>query len=144
MLADELDYVVGVDPHRDAHALAVVDPRSGVLVFEASIAATARVTRLAPWPSRIGARLQKRDTAVRVRPVSSKKHVSCRKQKQMTTLEIVEQGTILRATVGSTVHGLHHGGQDDREEMAVFIELPEYPLGPIWRGFVLGRGWSGR
>jgi hypothetical protein len=32
----------------------------------------------------------------------------------MTTLEIVEQGTILRATVGSTVHGLHHGGQDDR------------------------------
>ena len=25
MLADELDYVVGVDTHRDAHALAVVD-----------------------------------------------------------------------------------------------------------------------
>ena len=24
MLADQLDYVVGVDPHRDAHALAVV------------------------------------------------------------------------------------------------------------------------
>jgi hypothetical protein len=32
----------------------------------------------------------------------------------MTTLEIVEQGTILRAAVGSTVHGLHHGGQDDQ------------------------------
>ena len=47
----------------------------------------------------------------------------------MTTLEIVEQGTILRATVGSTVHGLHHGGQDDRDEMAVFIEPPEYLLG---------------
>jgi hypothetical protein len=47
----------------------------------------------------------------------------------MTTLEIVEQGTILRATVGSTVHGLHHGGQDDRDEMAVFVEPPEYLLG---------------
>src|SRR5256885_13340760 len=47
----------------------------------------------------------------------------------MTTLEIVEQGTILRATVGSTVHGLHHGGQDDRDEMAVFVEPPEYRLG---------------
>jgi predicted nucleotidyltransferase len=47
----------------------------------------------------------------------------------MTTLEIVEQGTILRATVGSTAHGLHHGGQDDRDEMAVFIEPPEYLLG---------------
>jgi predicted nucleotidyltransferase len=47
----------------------------------------------------------------------------------MSTLEIVEQGTILRATVGSTVHGLHHGGQDDRDEMAVFVEPPEYVLG---------------
>jgi len=47
----------------------------------------------------------------------------------MTTLEIVEQGTILRATVRSTVHGLHHGGQDDRDEMAVFIEPPEYLIG---------------
>jgi hypothetical protein len=47
----------------------------------------------------------------------------------MTTIEIVERGTILRATVGSTVHGLHHGGQDDRDEMAVFIEPPEYLIG---------------
>jgi len=47
----------------------------------------------------------------------------------MTTFELVAQGTILRATVGSTVHGLHHGGQDDRDEMAVFIEPPEYLLG---------------
>src|ERR671937_399774 len=43
--------------------------------------------------------------------------------------EIVERGTILRATVGSTVHGLHHGGQNDRDEMAVFVEPPEYLLG---------------
>src|ERR671937_1498284 len=47
----------------------------------------------------------------------------------MDSQEIVERGTILRATVGSTVHGLHHGGQDDRDEMAVFIEPPEYLLG---------------
>jgi len=47
----------------------------------------------------------------------------------MTTFELVEHGTILRATVGSTVHGLHHGGQDDRDEMAVFVEPPEYLLG---------------
>ena len=39
MLADELDFVVGVDPHRDSHALAVVEVRSGVVVFEASVAA---------------------------------------------------------------------------------------------------------
>src|SRR6266542_3024975 len=39
MLADELDFVVGVDPHRDAHALAVVEVRSGVVVVEASVAA---------------------------------------------------------------------------------------------------------
>jgi uncharacterized protein len=45
------------------------------------------------------------------------------------TSTIVERGTILRATVGSTVHGLHHGGQDDRDEMAVFVEPPEFLLG---------------
>src|ERR671922_1641924 len=47
----------------------------------------------------------------------------------MDSREIVEHGTILRATVGSTVHGLHHGGQDDRDEMAVFVEPPDYLLG---------------
>jgi hypothetical protein len=47
----------------------------------------------------------------------------------MDAKAIVERGTILRATVGSTVHGLHHGGQDDRDEMAVFIEPPEFLLG---------------
>ena len=36
MLADQLDYIVGVDPHRDAHALAVVDVASGAVVFEAT------------------------------------------------------------------------------------------------------------
>jgi hypothetical protein len=47
----------------------------------------------------------------------------------MDSREIVERGTILRATVGSTVHGLHYGGQDDRDEMAVFVEPPEFLLG---------------
>ena len=39
MLADQLDYIVGVDPHRDSHALAVVDVRSGVVVFESTVIA---------------------------------------------------------------------------------------------------------
>jgi transposase len=39
MLADEVDYVVGVDPHRDSHALAVVHVVSGAVLFEATVAA---------------------------------------------------------------------------------------------------------
>jgi transposase len=39
MLADELDFVVGVDPHRDAHAIAVVEVRTRVVVVESSVAA---------------------------------------------------------------------------------------------------------
>ena len=39
MLADQLDYVVGVDPHRDSHALAVVHVVGGLVVFEATIVA---------------------------------------------------------------------------------------------------------
>ena len=39
MLADELDFVLGVDTHRDSHAVGVVEVRSGVVVFEATIAA---------------------------------------------------------------------------------------------------------
>jgi predicted nucleotidyltransferase len=42
---------------------------------------------------------------------------------------LVEEGTILRGTVGSTLHGLHHGGQDDRDEMAIFLEPPEFLVG---------------
>ena len=40
MLADEVDFVVGVDPHRDSHALAVVHVVSGVVVFEANVVAS--------------------------------------------------------------------------------------------------------
>ena len=35
MLADQLDYVIGVDPHRDVQALAVVEVRTGGVVYEA-------------------------------------------------------------------------------------------------------------
>jgi transposase len=40
MLADQLDYVIGVDPHRDSHTLAVVEVVTGVAVFEATVAAS--------------------------------------------------------------------------------------------------------
>jgi hypothetical protein len=39
MLAGQLDYVVGVDPHRDRQALAIVEAVTGAVVFEATIAA---------------------------------------------------------------------------------------------------------
>ena len=42
MLADQVDYVVGVDPHRDSHALAIVHVLSGAVVFEATIAASSQ------------------------------------------------------------------------------------------------------
>ena len=42
MLADELDFVVGVDPHRDSHAIAIVEVRGGVVVVESSVAADSR------------------------------------------------------------------------------------------------------
>lgn len=41
MLADELDYVIGVDTHRDQHALAVVDARTGAVVAQTTTAAEA-------------------------------------------------------------------------------------------------------
>ena len=39
MFADQLDYIVGVDPHRDSHALAVVQVQSGTVVFESTVMA---------------------------------------------------------------------------------------------------------
>jgi transposase len=39
MLADQLDYVVGVDTHRDAHALAVVAASTGAVVLELEVGA---------------------------------------------------------------------------------------------------------
>jgi len=42
MLADQLDYVVGVDPHRDSHALAVVHVLTGAVVFAATVVASSQ------------------------------------------------------------------------------------------------------
>jgi transposase len=42
MLADELDYVVGVDTHRDEHVLAVVTAPAGVVVASRAIGADGR------------------------------------------------------------------------------------------------------
>ena len=43
--------------------------------------------------------------------------------------EIAEQGTILRAQVGSGVHGTSISGQDDRDEMGICLEPAEYVTG---------------
>jgi hypothetical protein len=42
MLADQVDYVVGVDTHRDEHVLAVVTAPAGAVVAQRSVPATAR------------------------------------------------------------------------------------------------------
>ncbi|WP_017589920.1 nucleotidyltransferase domain-containing protein [Nocardiopsis ganjiahuensis] len=42
---------------------------------------------------------------------------------------IAEQGTVLRCQVGSGVHGLSLDGQNDRDEMGVCVEPPEYVIG---------------
>jgi len=42
MLADQLDYVVGVDTHRDAHALALIAASTGVVVLEVEVGADRR------------------------------------------------------------------------------------------------------
>ena len=42
MLADELDYVVGVETHRDQHAVAIVDAHTGAVIAQTTTAASAR------------------------------------------------------------------------------------------------------
>jgi predicted nucleotidyltransferase len=42
---------------------------------------------------------------------------------------IAEPNTIVRVVVGSTVHGLAIEGTDDRDEMGVCLEPPEYVIG---------------
>lgn len=43
--------------------------------------------------------------------------------------EIAVHGTILRTQVGSGVHGIAIDGQDDRDEMGICVEPPEYVIG---------------
>lgn len=47
----------------------------------------------------------------------------------MSAREIAFANEILRGLVGSTTHGTAIEGQDDRDEMAVFVEPPESVLG---------------
>lgn len=42
---------------------------------------------------------------------------------------LAERGTILRAQVGSGVHGTAISGQDDRDEMGICLEPPEFVTG---------------
>jgi hypothetical protein len=46
-----------------------------------------------------------------------------------TSEEIAERGLILRGSVGSTAHGLHLAGTDDRDEMGIAVEPPERVIG---------------
>jgi uncharacterized protein len=43
--------------------------------------------------------------------------------------EVAKRGMIIRSLVGSTVHGLELEGTDDRDEMGVCVEPPEYVAG---------------
>ncbi|MFB9903957.1 nucleotidyltransferase domain-containing protein [Allokutzneria oryzae] len=43
--------------------------------------------------------------------------------------EIAERGTILLSQVGSGVHGTAIAGTDDRDEMGICVEPPEYVIG---------------
>jgi hypothetical protein len=42
---------------------------------------------------------------------------------------IAEAGTILRCQVGSGVHGTSISGTDDRDEMGICLEPPDYVIG---------------
>src|SRR3954466_4851679 len=53
MLAEQVEYVIGVDTHRDQHTLAVVVAPTGALVAQHSVAADARGYREA---TRVGDR----------------------------------------------------------------------------------------
>jgi len=47
----------------------------------------------------------------------------------ITTEDIATRGLILRGSVGSTAHGLHLAGTDDRDEMGVAVEPPVRVIG---------------
>jgi uncharacterized protein len=51
-------------------------------------------------------------------------HLRKEKSEWMTDREIAFENEILRGVVGSTCHGTAIDGQDDRDEMAIFIEPP--------------------
>jgi len=52
MLADGLDYVIGVDTHRDEHVLAVLTAAAGAVVAGEALPANARGYRCGTCPRR--------------------------------------------------------------------------------------------
>ena len=56
MLAEQVDYVVGVDTHRDQHALAIVDAHTGAVIAQTTTAASAARLRGRRRASQIGTR----------------------------------------------------------------------------------------
>lgn len=56
--------------------------------------------------------------------------------------EIAEYNTILRCQVGSRLHGVVVGDQDDSDEMALVIEPPEYVIRPPERETGFKRFWQ--
>ena len=55
--------------------------------------------------------------------------ISSREPDRDRARQVAIDGLILRGLVGSTVHGLSNPGTDDRDEMGVCIEPPEYVVG---------------
>lgn len=55
--------------------------------------------------------------------------MSSRERDHERARQVALDGLILRGLVGSTVHGLANPGTDDRDEMGVCIEPPEYVIG---------------
>lgn len=47
----------------------------------------------------------------------------------LTHKDLALQNEILRGVVGSTAHGVKVDGQDDRDEMGICVEPPEYVIG---------------
>ena len=72
MLADQVDFVVGVDTHRDWHSLAVVEVRNGAVVDETRVPANsggyAEALRFAEQLGQGDARLRSRAQAPTGRP----------------------------------------------------------------------------
>lgn len=55
--------------------------------------------------------------------------VSSRERDHDRARQVALEGLILRGAVGATAHGLANPGADDRDEMGVCVEPPEYVIG---------------
>jgi hypothetical protein len=64
-----------------------------------------------------------------VRPIMPSRYKDPTKHDSPEFAAIAWQGTILRCQVGSGLHGTAVRGQDDRDEMGICVEPPEYEIG---------------